>query len=173
MALKTVCFSHGQESGPWGTKICAMAEVARADGWSVESLDYQGIDDARVRADKLGEYCRQQSEPIVLVGSSMGGYVATAAAAHVGARGLFLLAPALYMPGYGEYMPDPLPDCPTMIVHGWHDDIVPHIGSIRYGHETGASVVLIDSDHRLTANIDMINRLFRGFLADLDDGAGQ
>jgi alpha-beta hydrolase superfamily lysophospholipase len=171
MVSKAVCFSHGQESGPWGTKIRAMANIARAEGWTVESLDYRGIDDARVRADKLVEYCQDQSEPIVLIGSSMGGYVATAAASRVGARGLFLLAPALFMPGYGEYMPDPLPDVPTMIVHGWHDDIVAHEGSIRYGREIGASVVLLDSDHRLTASIDIITRLFRDFLADLDDGA--
>lgn len=167
MVLKAVCFSHGQESGPWGTKICALAEIARADGWAVDSLDYQGIDDARVRADKLVEYCRRQSEPMVLVGSSMGGYVAVAAAARVGARGLFLIAPALHMPGYGEYMPDPLPDAPTMIVHGWRDDVVPHEGSIRYGRETGASVMLLDGDHRLTANLDAIMQLFRAFLADL------
>ena len=137
MALKAVCFSHGQDSGPWGTKIQAMADIARAAGWTVESLDYRGIEDARVRADKLVEYCQAQGEPLVLVGSSMGGYVATAAASRVGARGLFLLAPALFMPGYGEYMPEPLPDVPTMIVHGWHDDVVPHEGSIRYGRETG------------------------------------
>ncbi len=172
MVARAVCFSHGQESGPWGTKIQAMADTARAAGWTVESLDYRGIDDARVRADKLVDYCQDQDEPIVLVGSSMGGFVATAAASRVGARGLFLLAPALFMPGYGEYMPDPLPDTPTMIVHGWHDDIVPHDGSIRYGRQTGASVVLLDSDHRLTTSIDIIARLFRDFLADLDEGAG-
>ena len=171
MTLKAVCFSHGKESGPWGTKIQAMADIARAAGWTVESLDYRGIEDARVRADKLVEYSQAQGEPMVLVGSSMGGYVATAAASRVGARGLFLLAPALFMPGYGEYMPESLPDVPTMIVHGWHDDVVPHEGSIRYGRETGASVVLLDSDHRLTASIDIITRLFRDFLTDLDDGA--
>ncbi len=169
MTMNTVCFSHGQESGPWGTKIRAMADMARGEGWTVDSLDYQGIADARVRADKLVEYCQQQSEPIVLAGSSMGGYVATAAASRVGARGLFLLAPALHMPGYEEYMPDPLPDCKTMIVHGWRDDIVPHEGSIRYGRDTGASVMLLDGDHRLTANIDVITWLFRRFLADLDE----
>ncbi len=168
MALKEVCFSHGQESGPRGTKICAMADVARAAGWMVESLDYRGMADARVRADKLVEYCQERDAPIVLVGSSMGGYVATAAASRVDTRGLFLLAPALHMPGYEEYMPDPPPDCPTVIVHGWHDDVVPHEGSIRYGRETGASVMLLDGDHRLTANIEVINRLFGGFLAELD-----
>lgn len=170
MTSNAVCFSHGQESGPWGTKICAMVDVARAAGWSVDSLDYRGIEDARVRADKLVDYCRSQSEPIVLVGSSMGGYVATAAASRVGARGLFLLAPALHMPGYEEYMPDPLPDCPTMIVHGWRDDVVPHEGSIRFGRDTGASVMLLDGDHRLTASLPVINRLFRDFLVDLGQG---
>jgi len=88
----------------------------------------------------------------------------------MGARGLFLLAPAFFMPGYGEYMPDPLPNVPTTIVHGWHDDVVPHEGSIRYGREAGASVMLLDGDHRLTAKIEAIKCLFRTFLKDLDDG---
>ena len=53
MKTKTVCFSHGQESGPWGTKITLLAEVARELGWTVESLDYRGMDDARDRVVKL------------------------------------------------------------------------------------------------------------------------
>ena len=168
MSLKSVCFSHGQESGPWGTKIRVLADVARASGWAVESLDYRGMADARERAAKLADWCREQDGLCVLVGSSMGGYVATAAAADVGARGLFLMAPAFYMPGYGEYMPEPLPDMTTLIVHGWHDDVVPHDGSIRYGRETGASVMLLDSDHRLTANLAQITPLFQSFLAGLE-----
>ena len=36
------------------------------------------------------------------------------------------------MPGYEEVMPDP-PECPTLIVHGWRDDVVPWQGSVRYG----------------------------------------
>ena len=50
--MNRICFSHGQESGPWGTKIRAMAEVARSSGWLVESLDYQGIDDPWDRAQQ-------------------------------------------------------------------------------------------------------------------------
>jgi len=164
MSLDAVCFSHGQESGPWGTKIRTLAETARAADWRVESLDYQGMADPLARVEKCVEYCREQGEPIVLYGSSMGGYVAVATAAQVPTRGLFLLAPALFMPGYGEYMPNPLPDCPTMIVHGWRDDVVPYAGSVRYGEETGATVTLLDSDHRLTAELDDINRLFAEFL---------
>lgn len=167
MASDAICFSHGQDSGPWGSKIQRLADTAMAAGWSVESLDYQGMADPLARVDKCVEWCERQDEPVVLYGSSMGGYVSAAAAARVQARGMFLLAPALFMPGYEEYMPDPLPDCPTMIVHGWRDDIVPYAGSVRYGEETGASVVLIDSDHRLTADLDLIDRLFADFLQRL------
>lgn len=163
----TVCFSHGQDSGPWGTKICSLADSARALGWAVESLDYRGMADPLQRVEKCVAWCEQHGEPAVLYGSSMGGYVATAAAARVPARGLFLLAPALFMPGYEEYMPDPLPACPTIIVHGWRDDVVPFAGSLRYGEATGASVVLLDSDHRLTSDLDEIHRLFAPFLERL------
>ena len=169
--MNSICFSHGQESGPWGTKIRAMAEVAKASGWSVESLDYQGMADPMDRADKLIAWCRQQDEPVVMVGSSMGAFVANVAASRIGARGLFLLAPAFYLPDYEGIMPDH-PTCPAFIVHGWQDDVVPWQGSVRYGSETGARLMLVDGDHRLTANIDTINRLFVGFLDELAQGGG-
>jgi alpha/beta superfamily hydrolase len=162
----TVCFSHGQESGPWGTKIRAMADVAAAAGWAVESIDYQGMPDPLERVEKLTAWCKAQQGSPLLVGSSMGGFVANAAASRVAVRGLFLLAPAFYLPGYEEFMP-PHPSCPAMIVHGWGDDIVPWQGSVRYGSETGARLMMVDGDHRLTSNIDMINRLLWDFLDEL------
>jgi alpha-beta hydrolase superfamily lysophospholipase len=39
-------------------------------------------------------------DEIVLMGSSMGAYVATVAAETIKPSGLFLLAPAFYLPGY-------------------------------------------------------------------------
>ncbi|MFQ5635971.1 MAG: alpha/beta hydrolase [Gammaproteobacteria bacterium] len=167
MSTDAVCFSHGQDSGPWGTKIRMLAETARAHRWSVESLDYRGMVDPLSRVDRCVAYCRDRATPIVLYGSSMGGYVAMATAARVPVRGLFLLAPAFFMPGYEEYMPDTLPDCPTFIVHGWHDDVVPYAGSVRYGERSGASVMLLDGDHGLTANLDGINGFFADFLTRL------
>jgi alpha-beta hydrolase superfamily lysophospholipase len=163
MAMNKVVFSHGQESGPWGTKIQAMADVAKSSGWSVESIDYQGMGDPMERADKLIDWCEKQGQPVVMVGSSMGGFVANAAACRIGARGLFLLAPAFYLAGHEDNLPDH-PSCPVLIVHGWRDDVVPWQGSVRYGSESGASVMLMDGDHRLTANIDAISQLFAEFL---------
>jgi alpha-beta hydrolase superfamily lysophospholipase len=164
--MDKVCFSHGQDSGPWGTKISAMAETAKASSWSVESLDYRGVENPLERVDMLVDYCRSQTTPLALVGSSMGGFVAAAAASRAGARGLFLLAPAFYLPGYEENLPVPA-RCPTLIVHGWRDDVVPWEGSVRFGSTTGAALMLLDGDHRLTANIDAINRLFKEFLDEL------
>jgi len=161
--MTSVIFSHGQESGPWGTKIRAMSERAKALGCSVDSIDYQGIADPTERVEKLIRECAGISEGLILVGSSMGGHVATAAADTLNAAGLFVLAPAYYMAGYEELTPPP-PSMPICIVHGWHEDIVPVENSIRFARECSATLQLLDGDHRLTENIDAINEYLEQFL---------
>jgi len=166
MTRPAVIFSHGQESGPWGTKIMAMAETVRSLGCRADSIDYQGIPDPTERVHKLIAACAGCTEPIVLVGSSMGGHVATAAAAAVGAVGLFVLAPAFYMPGFEALTPQP-PDIPISIVHGWDDDVVPVENSIRFAAPCKASLHILDAGHRLTERIDDINYLLVRFVTDL------
>jgi pimeloyl-ACP methyl ester carboxylesterase len=161
-----VVFSHGKESGPWGSKITAMAAVARDLGLTAESVDYRGLDDPAARVHKLIDFAQGLKEPPVLVGSSMGGHVAAAAAARLKPRGLFLLAPAFYMAGYEQYTPQDVA-CPTVIVHGWHDDIVPADNSIRWAREHRAALHLLDSDHRLEDQIEAICQLLRAFLLRL------
>jgi surfactin synthase thioesterase subunit len=161
--MTTVIFSHGQESGPWGTKIRAMSEVAKSLGCKIDSIDYQGIADPTERVQKLVRECTDISDPFILVGSSMGGHVATAAAEELGAAGLFVLAPAYYMEGYEELTPLP-PSMPICIVHGWHDDTIPVENSIRYARECSATLHLVNGDHRLTENIDEINEYLEQFI---------
>ncbi len=162
-----VCFSHGKESGPWGTKIAAMADLARDRGLAVESLDYRGMDDPAERVAKLAAYCRGIDRPLVLVGSSMGGHVAASASAQLPeVWGLFLIAPAFYMPGYEELTPEPAARRIT-IVHGWRDDVVPAANSIRFAAQHRAGLHLIDGDHRLTEQVFEINRFFDWFLDDV------
>jgi pimeloyl-ACP methyl ester carboxylesterase len=161
-----VVFSHGKESGPWGSKITAMAAVAGKLGVPVESIDYRGMDDPAARVGKLIAVVAAMSAPVVLVGSSMGGHVAAAAAAEVKPRGLFLLAPAFYMPGFEAHTPQSVA-CATVIVHGWHDDIVPVDNSIRWAREHAAALHLLDSDHRLEDQIGSICELLRAFLEQL------
>ncbi len=154
--MTTVIFSHGQESGPWGTKIRAMAEMVRGMGCEADSIDYQGIADPTERVDKLIAAAGDIDGTLILVGSSMGGHVATAAAARLGAAGLFVLAPAYYVEGY-EALTPPAPDLPICIVHGWKDDVVPVENSIRFARQCLATLHIVDGDHRLTGNIDEIN----------------
>ena len=161
--MTTVIFSHGQESGPLGTKIHAMAELVRGLGCEADSIDYQGIADPAVRVNKLVDECGNLDAPLVLVGSSMGGHVATAAAASVQAAGLFVLAPAYYMPGYEELTPSP-PGLPICIVHGWRDDVVPVENSIRFAKSCNAELHILDGGHRLSENIDEINYYLRRFI---------
>jgi pimeloyl-ACP methyl ester carboxylesterase len=166
MSARYIVFSHGQDGEPWGSKIVAMAEVARRLELSVESVDYRGMADPAVRVQKLLQICRTLPGPLVLVGSSLGGHVCTTAARDLPARGLFLLAPAFYMPGYEQYTPEP-PQCPIAIVHGWNDSVVPPENSIRYAGRYKTALHLIDSDHRLTANIEEVCELLERFLQRL------
>jgi len=70
-----VYFSHGKESGPWGSKIERLAAIAKHAGCSVESIDYTDISDPDVRVERLLTEIAAETEPLLLVGSSMGGYV--------------------------------------------------------------------------------------------------
>jgi predicted esterase len=165
--MTTVIFSHGQESGPWGGKIRAMAELVESLGFDLGSIDYQGIKDPTERVQKLLFEAAEINDRLILIGSSMGGHVATAAADELDAAGLFVLAPAYFMEGHEDLTPDP-PGMPICIVHGWHDEVVPVENSIRYAQQCHATLHLIDSDHRLTANIDEINDYLKTFLEQID-----
>ena len=164
-----VIFNHGKESGPWGRKIKVLAKTAEALGFSVISVDYQGIDDPDQRVEKLTTYIEALTENFLLVGSSMGGYVATVAAAKTKSRGLFLMAPAFYLGGQANF--DELtPPCETQIVHGWKDDIVPVENSWRYAERTRAELHLVNDGHRLIDSLPQTNALFKRFLETLLKG---
>ena len=93
----TVFFAHGKESGPWGSKIMALADLARKRGYRVESPDYSDLMDADKRVERLLGLCGENGAD-VLVGSSMGGYVSTVASSVIKPKGLFLMAPAFLSP---------------------------------------------------------------------------
>ena len=167
MPDRYVVFSHGKDSEPWGSKIAAMAEIAREDGFHVESVDYRGIDDPHARVTRLLAFCKDLRGQLVLVGSSMGGWVSVAGSSLLQARGMFLLAPALYMPGYEKFSPRPA-NCPTTIVHGWRDEVIPVDNSIRFAREQKATLHVVDSDHRMLDQIRAIKHYFAYFLYELD-----
>jgi len=162
---KYVYFAHGKESGPWGDKIRALADVAKQHGYQVESPDYSDLIDANKRAERLITLCTGKQVD-VLVGSSMGGYVSAVTSAVLQPKGLFLMAPAFFIPGYAIEEPQ-TGTVKTVIVHGWNDDIVPVENSIRFAQSRKAELHLLDSGHRLNDQIDMLCLLFNGFLNTL------
>jgi len=80
---------------------------------------------------------------------------------------VFLMAPALYMQGLPELRSGVL-DCPTAVVHGWRDDVVPYEHSVRFAHAYRCALHLLESDHRLHNQVRVIQYLFEYFLIALD-----
>ena len=107
-----------------------------------------------------------ESGTTVLAGSSMGGAVSLAAAATLGPAGLFLMAPAIGIPGYPEL--PPLPHFPrTVIVHGWDDDIVPPAPVIEYARQHRLELDMLADGHTLENNLDFLEYRFGYFLKRL------
>ncbi len=162
-----VYFAHGQESGPWGTKIQALADIAQARGLAVDSPDYSDlVHDAEARAERLRKLLAETRKPVVLVGSSMGGWVSVRRAGDPGVVGLFLMAPAFEMPGHPRLSLQGK-DVPTMIVHGWDDEVVPVDESLKAAREAGVSLLLLPDGHRLTPSLSVIEHHFSSFLEAL------
>jgi alpha/beta superfamily hydrolase len=172
-----VVFSHGKESGPWGSKIQTLAKVAERLGAQAMSVDYREhpagtLQDPNAPGEADRRVGQLQSTPLparhqlVLVGSSMGGYVSTVASSCLAVDGLFLLAPAFYLPGYAHQ--DLAPGAKkTMIVHGWGDSVVPVQNSIRFAAQHQCDLHLLDGDHRLDAALPKIVPLFEIFLKQM------
>ncbi|GEA07359.1 hypothetical protein KUL42_21200 [Alteromonas sp. KUL42] len=160
--MTTVVFSHGKESGPWGSKITTLSNVAKDMGFAVESIDYRDLDCPEDRLERLKETITQKSNDVILVGSSMGGYVSLAAASEVSARGVFLMAPALYMPKY-KVQNYPY-DGYVSVVHGWNDDVIPIENSMKYAQQQKAQLLLLNDGHRLANSKSVISPFFRNWL---------
>ncbi|MDA3921664.1 MAG: alpha/beta fold hydrolase [Salinisphaera sp.] len=152
-----VVFAHGKESGPWGSKIQHLARIAEALGFGVDSPDYQGVDDPQARVEQLLALA-PTGAPLVLVGSSMGGYVSAMSCQRLEPTALLLMAPALYLDGY----PGEPANCPadTVVVHGWDDNVVPLESSLRFARERRAELHVVADGHRLAGSIDFIGQVF-------------
>ena len=158
-----VIFSHGKESGPWGFKIKRLSRVAQKLGCHVESIDYTDIMDPDQRVERLLTFLENEQDSFVLAGSSMGGYVSLVVSESVDAKAVFLMAPALYIPGYQKqqhHSKSPHVE----IVHGWSDDVIPVENSIQFAKETDCTLHVISGDHPLNGSIDVVAVLFEAFL---------
>ncbi len=76
---KLVIYNHGKDSIPWDEKTIGFAEVAKRYGYAFESPDYRERSDPDKRVEQLLAMDLSGYDEIVLIGSSMGAYVATVA----------------------------------------------------------------------------------------------
>ncbi len=159
--MSVVFFLHGLESGPEGLKIQAMRAVAERLGWRTEAPDFRGMRDPVLRTRHLRTLL-PVSEPVVLVGSSLGGYVAAHTAQRLASsampiQGLFLLCPAFDLPGYPLTRPaQPLRGDAVCIVHGRHDTVVPLANSERAASAWQCALLVTEDEHPLHASVDVI-----------------
>ncbi|MBN2807903.1 MAG: alpha/beta hydrolase [Deltaproteobacteria bacterium] len=163
----SVCFSHGKESGPWGTKIKEMAAISENLGFAVESIDYRRIKDPDERVAKLLAWRSGFSGRVILVGSSMGAYVAAVAAEKLAVDGLFLLAPAISIPGFGKVLTPQIKTENSAIIHGWEDEIIPASLIIDFARKQNLTLHLLPGDHRLMEVLPAVLDIFSSFLVNL------
>ncbi|TRW98094.1 alpha/beta hydrolase [Candidatus Methylobacter oryzae] len=166
---KLVIYNHGKDSIPWGEKTKHFAEVAKYHGYAFESPDYQQQPDPDKRAEQLLAMDLSGFEQVVLIGSSMGAYVSTVASETIRPKGLFLLAPAFYLPGYRQTEFKPAAE-DIRVFHGWQDDIVPPENVWRFCRQYRVRLNLYDTDHRMLSVISQLAEEFSRFLAGFDEG---
>lgn len=165
--MKTlVIFAHGKESGPWGSKIRHLSAIAERSGAQVLSPDYSDLSDPDVRVARLLAMPLPAHDRLVLVGSSMGGYVSTVASQTLKPSAIFLMAPAFYMPGYAVQTPTP-GTSRVSVVFGWHDEVIPVEHGTRFVKEHQAELHVLNSDHRLNNVLPELGVLFENFLRSL------
>lgn len=164
--MTQVYFFHGAFSSPQSTKIQYLKRLAEARRFSIIIPDQSAITSPDDRVQQMLQYDFPQDDELVLVGSSMGGYVATVLSAHVKPKGLFLMAPAVFMDNYQNH--DLVPHAQQVsIVHGWHDDVIPLPNVLHFAEQNNADLHILDGKHNLRENISTIGVIFDHFLNDL------
>ena len=163
-----VLFSHGKESGPQGSKIQALREIADEYECPTLSIDYRGQMNPEDRVVRLTRVANGQGDrPLILVGSSMGGYASIVASTMIKPQplGIFLMAPAVYLPGYNHQ--DLLPMAMVLtVVHGNRDAIVPPKNVYSFVNATAADLHMVDDDHGLEGSLDLLKGYFADFMTE-------
>ncbi|TLY52570.1 MAG: alpha/beta hydrolase [Gammaproteobacteria bacterium] len=159
--------SHGLESGPDATKVSALAKIAGPLGFASVRPDYRDLDAHRdvryidARIAQLKQHA-QGDAPVILAGSSMGAFISALASLEVNCIGLFLIALPVAIPDYARAFD--AARVPTVLVHGWDDELCPADEAIAFARSRGDAITLVRDDHRLSNHVDFVAGQFRLFL---------
>ncbi|MDC0669492.1 alpha/beta fold hydrolase [Nannocystis radixulma] len=160
-----VVFCHGLEGSPQGRK----AQALRTAGLDLLAPEFTGMNLAARVATLLPELAAHDG--CVLVGSSYGGLTALCGAilhARAGGHvhGLVLCAPALIVHEPPADALDLAPPCPTIAIHGRHDELIP-VAAVEAWAAAHPRVRLevVDDAHVLAHSLDRIVAATRELLA--------
>jgi pimeloyl-ACP methyl ester carboxylesterase len=177
-----ILYLHGFASSPASRKARFFCGKLRERGVQVDVPDLAEGDFEHLSITRqLDALDRLAGQPTVLIGSSLGGYLATLyASQHPEIERLVLLAPAFdfYSLWRRELGPDFMSDArrfdpfpafaqPALVFHGNQDPIVPIESSVTFTEEhTNARLIRLDSGHGLTDVLDTIWRQSELFLLE-------
>lgn len=163
-----IFLSHGLESGPGGTKIQALKNLAETfSNVRAHAIDHRSSKDPAVRLAQMQEAVTASGaapENIILAGSSMGGWVCAQTSAQTPVLGCFLLAPALAMEAYPQSSPT-IQAQHVQIIHGWDDDVVPVMPVIELASQQALPILLLPDGHRLANSLERIKTEFTAFVS--------
>ena len=125
---------HDIYSGTEHPLMVRLSETCAGIGLQSIVIDCRDTTDPEERARRIGFYLRREKGEFLLAGIGMGAYVSLVAAQSFPPVGLFLVTPALFMPGY------PVRTFRTAaehieVVHGWGDLTVPYRNSIKFAQD--------------------------------------
>lgn len=145
-----ILFLHGLESGPHGSKFQALQSMFG----NVFAPDCSGIADPAERLAIIQQAICNETAPMLVVGSSMGGLMALLLQQRAANQiaGMVLCAPALHRPAGEGLSSEGLP--PNVIIHGKQDVVVP----IEASRNFGVRLVEVEDDHRLSNSLPLILR---------------
>ena len=166
----TVYILHGRDSSPNGIKIKAMKAIARKCGWRVIVPDFHKVKDPDKRVSLFLEKCERPIGKLILAGSSMGSYVAIEASKSMNPDALFLLAPAIYINGYGQLNPEPVAKHIT-VVHGWDDKLIAPTCAVRFADKFKTDLHLLNDGHELYNSLPFIEKVFEDLLLSHSKGS--
>ncbi|MDO4435036.1 MAG: alpha/beta hydrolase [Cardiobacteriaceae bacterium] len=165
-----VVLSHGRGLNQYSKDMVYLARVAKRFGHEVHLVNDIDTDDPAERLARLSALIEAWQEPVILAGFSMGGYCSVAVASQYQAwvKGLFLIAPALYLAHYPQIAYSAT--CPTLLIHGMKDTVVLPESSMRYANEHRAQLVLVPAGHlfKTTEEVQLLAQYFEYFLQQLE-----
>ena len=153
IAKNPTIFIHGQESSSQGNKAVFFRELFP------EMIIPDFVGDVSTRMLKLKKILVDK-KGIIMIGSSLGGLMAALYAFQNQDRmkKLILLAPAINLPDFSEYLSKKL-TLPVYIFHGKHDEIIPlkAIQAIAENVFTDLTFTVMEDDHRLSRTFTSID----------------